>query len=497
MSSKTTYNFIINTGKPVSIQDKELQRSVARSHAARVSHKNSPRRWASLSVKTHKTGSDKFVHNVAGLSSSFSHCEAQGVPLRRESKTLFLEDDQECENSEAVSIGRDRCGYRIDPFSNYFDHEDTWNAIDYLGSAVASNQAIIDEIFNVHSVTSNCGLTLIANDDLRCCLLAQILANRHKHEHPHEPTPPHILKYVQDGLVSHRSRLRKGHVDHFTIVATMFLAVTSLALGDKEAYEVHRRNIEPLLSLLGGLESPVLGIATQSCIIQLESALSLGLGMRSVFCDVSPIYVAYYPSHPFSTEVMLMINKLPAGFQPLVKQRKIAMDVLEVLLRVSELIPVVEIDGKITFQISTRRFLGFWQACPCLARPDGIDGQPDIEKLIVMGLILFCYNTSCRRPDLTLLYGTVRKRMADYMARSLALDEEKRVIQWIWMVTIDSWRMPTPLATRSRLVLLRQMKSSSFAFTSIEEMHDSLTQFFWNAKFMNRCETYWRDLATD
>lgn len=189
-----------------------------------------------------------------------------------------------------------------------------------------------------------------------------------------------------------------------------------------------------------------------------------------------------------------MVNKLPAGFQALLRQGKIAMDVLEVLIRINELIPIHQDVRRKTFQLSTRQFLGFWQACACLARPDGIYGQPDLEKLLVMGLILFCYNASCTRPDLTALYGVMRQKLADDIVRRLTLDD-KLLIQWLWMVVIDNWRLPNQLLSKWSFQLLVQLKSSSFAFISREEMHYCLAQFFLDGKFANRCETYMKYLV--
>jgi hypothetical protein len=126
-----------------------------------------------------------------------------------------------------------------------------------------------------------------------------------------------------------------------------------------------------------------------------ESFWALNSGW-TIFSDARPVYTPVYPVHPFSEYLRLLISKLPTGLQALAEERKLAMDVLDVLARTVDAEQEQKKKGSVVTQTDIfpsrqRRYHDFWEACSCLAAPD-VDG-PNLEKLLVLALLLYCLHT--------------------------------------------------------------------------------------------------------
>jgi hypothetical protein len=150
-------------------------------------------------------------------------------------------------------------------------------------------------------------------------------------------------------------------------------------------------------------------------------ALNTGSG---IFPEARPAYVPIYPDIPFSEDLCLLISKLPPGFQALAKQRKLAIDVLEVLARVSDTEQMQKRTGSVVrpvdvFRSRPRRYHDFWEACSCLATPD-VDG-PNFEKsVIVLALLLYCLHTSTFSPmrAVTTIYNGSRMKLTNVIRKT-------------------------------------------------------------------------------
>ena len=446
------------------VREQELQRARARSHASIVSHQiqrsRQQKRWRNTTagVTSELSLTSDRSRYLCPLpptplqpATDMSGCRKSTFPvtiLRPEyslGHSVFDEEDEiAAENVVPVrphhtSIARDSCAYRVDPFSFKSHHLSflTWKAVDYYLSAMAPSQNIVDDIFNVSSVFTQFVVQMVVHNELKFCCIAAVLSVQHQHLHPDQDSCPEILQHIHTGLLHHRKRLERGIADKFTIMAAVFFAIITKSMGDERAYDVHRRSLRPLLTFARGFKAPGLDDSSESAILQGESALSLSCGSDFLFPETRSTYVPYYPMVPFVGEVAQMVKRLPLGFQFLAKQRLLAFDVLDVLVRASDHIlslanrsPGLSLGPPST--AFSRRYTDFWAACPCLGRPDDSEGRPDFEQLIVMALISYCFHTFCPTQNLTLLYRAVRRRLTDDVARRMpCTEEETDAMCWI------------------------------------------------------------------
>ena len=505
------------------VREQELQRARARSHASIVSRQiqrsRQQNRWRNttadvtselslmsdpsqylcplppipLQPATDMAGCHSSTHPVTALRPEYSHCHS----------VLGEEDEIAAENVVPVrphhtSIARDPCAYRVDPFS-FQSHRLSslaWNAVDYYLSAMAPSQNIADDIFNVSSVFTQFVVQMVVHNELKFCGIAAVLSVQHQHLHPDQDSCPEILKHIQMGLLHHRKRLERGIVDNFTIMAVVFFAIITKSMGDEQAYDLHRRSLRPLLSLARSSKASVLDDGSMSAISQGESALSLSCGSEFLFLETRSTYVPHYPMVPFVGDVAQTVKQLPVGFQLLAKQRRLAFNVLDVLVRASDhmLLLADRSTGLSQSPPSTtfsRRYTDFWAACPCLGRLDDSEGRPDFEQLIVMALILYCYHTFCPTQNLTVIYRAVRRRLTDHVARRMpCAEEETDAMCWIWMNTIDSWRRNDGSLSTNGLSLMTTMRAVLPTLNTDHTMQQSLKRFFWNDDFIQRCSRY-------
>ena len=507
------------------VREQELQRARARSHASIVSHQiqrsRQQKRWrnttAGVTSELSPT-SDRSRYpcplpptplqpatDISGCRKSTSPVTILRPEYSLRHSVVDEEDKIAAENvvpirPQHTSIARDRCAYRVDPFtfnSQYVSFL-TWKAVDYYLYAMAPSQDIVDDIFNVSSIVTQFVLRMVLHEDLKFCGIAAVLSHQHQHLHPDQDSCPEILKHIHTGLLHHRKRLERGIVDNFTIMAVVFFAIITKSMGDERAYDIHRRSLRPLLTSTRGSGAPGLDDRSESAILQTESALSLSSGSEFLFPETRATYVPYYPVVPFVEEVAQMVKRLPLGFQFLAKRRRLALDVIDVLVRASDymLSPADRSSGLSQGPPSTafpRRYRDFWAACPCLGRLDDSEGRPDFEQLIVMALILYCYHTFCPTQNLTVIYRAVRRRLTDHVARRMpCAEEETDAVCWIWMNTIDSWRRNDGSLSTNGLSLMSTMRAVLPNLNTDHTVQHSLKRFFWNDDFIQRCSRYWQ-----
>jgi hypothetical protein len=226
--------------------------------------------------------------------------------------------------------------------------------------------------------------------------------------------------------------------------------------------------------------------------------LTLNDRTGTIFADARQPYNPVYPNHPFSGTLCALISKIPCGFRELALQRKVALDVLEILSRTAEA-SRLSMRSTNTRATSTdlsqlpqkqERFHDFWEACTCLGAPDDpYTGQPNFEKLFVLAVLMYCMHAFSSIRTITAVYGGSRAKLTGDIRRRCAQNkEEKECLLWVWMVLVDSWRGADERLLPVGVELLKELKGRWGVW---KEVQRAMGKFFWNGEFEGRCRGYW------
>ncbi|KIW89837.1 uncharacterized protein Z519_09266 [Cladophialophora bantiana CBS 173.52] len=332
-------------------------------------------------------------------------------------------------------------------------------------------------------------------------------------------------------------------VDDMTIMTVLFLAVVTRAINDLPSHEIHKRTIATLVAARGGLQNLHGHDGLARCtLMQWESFWALNTG-SSIFPESRPAYQPVYPSVQIlassSSPLAQKVASLPLGFQALAHQRRLALDVLEVLSRTAEahaeqMRHSTIVTPSDVFRTKPRRFQDFWEACTCLGAPDEVhtrlaeDGVteeemmvPNLEKMIVLALLLYCLHTFSPMRAVTAVYNGSRMKLTTDAPRrvrrtshstpmraftsrnpssdkdaiaeiEIDIESEESVLLWIWFNLVDSWRAANDALLPQGLTLMRDLRRRFPEVTATwEGCEDGLRRFFWNEKFIRRCRGFW------
>ena len=506
------------SSKPNAIRKQELQQSLARRHAALHSHRA---RKSGILQKRHSKDDRQQL-----AAATQSPPTVQQWPLSPPPSPMSIDailtpstdasptDDDTVSNDHAPArsldlslastsrlvMHRDHHGTRADPF-NSIPVETTspiWNHVDYYLHCMSPAQSIVDDIFNVNSVyTTHWLRLLLLNESLATCGMAGIESAMHSKRHPGEKLPRSTLELIGKALNLHRRHMqeRNGKADGPAIVAALILATTANSDGDHQSFLAHKNSLKPLITSAGGFEAMDQGNLIKNTALHWESFWAMSAGIPTVFPDAYPTYVPHYPSYPFNDELAHAVSKLPPGFQLLAQHRKLASDVIDVLIRAVDIehLNVSRIKSRQHDASSfiARRYSGFWEACPCLQRVDDADGRPDLEKLIVLSLMLYCFHALSPERIATTMYRATRARLTADVSRRLPCSEhEQYVLLWVWMNAVDACRRPDGQLLPSGIDVMANLRVS-FPDLEWQNLRRHLKQFFWNNAFEERCAMYW------
>ncbi|OQV00896.1 hypothetical protein CLAIMM_06332 [Cladophialophora immunda] len=352
-------------------------------------------------------------------------------------------------------------------------------------------------------------------------------------------------------------------VDDMTIMTVLFLAVVTRAINDLPSHEIHKRTLASLVAARGGLQNLTGHDGLARCtLMQWESFWALNTG-SSIFPESRPTYQPVYPRSPpipASSPLGRQLALLPRGFQALAHHRRLALDVLQVLSRTAEAHLEQMRHGTIVtpsdvFRTKPRKFRDFWEACTCLGAPDevvrpglaGEDGgraddaageavvvtMPNLEKMIVLALLLYCLHTFSPMRAVTAVYNGSRMKLTtdaprrtrrspltmasvrnpgfpspldrdgDVARESGArhtrmeterdkMEREEDVLLWVWFNLVDSWRAANDtLLPQGRQIMHALRLRFPERTATWEECEGVLTGFFWNDAFIRRCRAFW------
>jgi hypothetical protein len=192
-------------------------------------------------------------------------------------------------------------------------------------------------------------------------------------------------------------------------------------------------------------------------------------------------------------------QNLPPGFQALARRQRLSIEVIRAIQRIESALSKPHINWNIR-DSPPAMYNNFAEALPSLGRTRQ-DGEPLIDSLLCLGLILYCsfefsslpvWQTTmlwsamsrCVRADLTLQILSCKKRRDE---------PEEACLQWLCMVAIGSWRQSDRRVAGDGQVLIEFMRrrwqatldiaGRFFGFRKIEfEVQD----FRENASYLDR-----------
>ena len=258
-----------------------------------------------------------------------------------------------------------------------------------------------------------------------------------------------------------------------------------------------------------------------------ESFWALNTGY-TIFPAYRPPYAPIYPPTPLPPALLFKISTLPPGFQALTHSRnsKLALDVLDVISRTSDAHHEQALHGTIVqqsdvFRSTPRRYRDFWEACTCLGAPDECvemeDGnevmQPNLQKLIVLAVLLYCLHTFSPMRAVTAVYNGSRMKLTTDVPRRVKqitpptagredvgtalqnetdIEAEEDVLLWIHFVLLDSWRAANDKLLPQGVEVLGKLRRRLPERVARWEICEAvLMRFFWNEGFVGRCRAFW------
>lgn len=403
-----------------------------------------------------------------------------------------------------IPIHRDRHGLRVDPFSP-ITHQDSafaWRVIDFFTHVVVPSQNFFDDLFNVHSTYGRFVLQPLFHEDLHYAALVAFYSSLHHLQRPDHKMSEDVIRCTVKALSKHRAHLRDldGKADELAIYTALMLTLFAEATDDIKSFAIHRSKIKVLVDSAGGFRSLPPASHVRRILPHWDSFWSLGLGNDTsfVFTDTYSAYVPQYPPYPFTVEIGGIVARLPSGFQELAKQQRMALDVLELLARVIDTIAGHSqstdfyLDPTPPSTMISRRYNSYWEASPCLRRANTANDVPDLERSIVLALVLYCCHTFIPQRAPIMIYRAARQRLSADIPRTFSNGQRQPdVMLWVGMNVVDSWRKPNRRLCRQAGCLLRNMKKSFPSINSNDELHNGLKRFMWNESFGERCVQYW------
>lgn len=314
-------------------------------------------------------------------------------------------------------------------------------------------------------------------------------------QNPTKPPSITVLKYKAKALQSLKKELmatRNGQLDDYLVMSIFVLASLDLMAGDSIAHNAHKQILRTAFSAAGGLHN--YGSFVRNTTMRLDSF------WRSTPDEpttpavplLAPSRAPQLPSHPFSPEICDLIATLPPGFCELAIQRKLPLDVLEILGRIADpnqkplpsLSPTIN-DNR-SPKTSCGMYLDFWESCPSLSvtTSSNGNGEPPLERLLSLALLIYATNRDATNP--LRMYNCITNGAIYDLAHDLPLCEARRpkneehCLFWIWTVAVDANRDRFGVLTGPGEVLLEQQRRRfpGIVGTNLEEQ---FLRLFWFA----------------
>lgn len=312
-------------------------------------------------------------------------------------------------------------------------------------------------------------------------------------QNPTKPPSVTVLKYKAKALQSLKRELmatKNGQLDDYLVMSIFVLASLDLMAGDSIAHNAHKQILRTAFAAAGGLHN--YGSFVRNTTMRLNSF------WRSTPDEptspavplLAPSRAPQLPSHPYPPELCNLIATLPPGFSELAVQRKLPLDILEVLGRIADPSqkPLPSLSPSMNDNRSPKstcgKYLDFWESCPSLsASSTGTpNGEPPLERILALALLVYATNRDATNP--LRMYNCITNGAIYDLAHDLPNCESRRpkseehCLFWIWTVAVDANRDRFGVLNGPGEVLLEQQKRR-FPGIVGTDLEEQFLRLFW------------------
>lgn len=385
-------------------------------------------------------------------------------------------------------------GIRTDPFHCIPASNDkrVAESLDFLLQNLGPGIARMCYLFDFCDM-SRCGWENLADE---LCFNGHMAVIQLLYEQLRSPgcTPStHVLVHRGKAIAAVRQKISKTTTpfDDNLVLAIIFLALLEAALNNTAALETHKKMIAGAVSGRGGFGNFTDGSFVKSLLLQAETVLMLDTG-ESLFAKGD----RQYPSPaaqftPYSPQVAKIIHNFAPGFRKLAYEGNLSLEMLQLIAKAQQLSTLPPHRHHEFFTAgdrSSRRNHDYTDVCPTLRYCD--QDKTNLEHLICMTIVCYIFTAFGQGPS-----GIPARTARHQLTRKLQLNTynspvETRCSKWMWIITIDSWKIGSDLDKPGKLLLLK-LQTLHPEMRDVEVAASVARDFMWTRELDRSIRDYW------
>ena len=332
-------------------------------------------------------------------------------------------------------------------------------------------------------------LECMMDDDFRPLGLASIAGTMSSVRHA-AVNREYVLAQLGKGMRNLRQRLSRpsGTNGDIILLSVMFLAATAYVTKDLEGFEVHTKHLKQLVNEHGGLDHLGYGGGTKTVLLQWDAAWKLSTG-NSLWVDERPQKEPVYPPFPLDKLTIALIEHLPIGFRALCRKGLICVELMQILSRMT-----IAMSYKSARNIPYDQKIGQYDDYMSVSSLRGLGTSDDsrksssqrLEALLTLGLILFSSTAFNEMRATPVIFRGPKDALYEHFMSTgtgsfdASDNSQQECYQWIWAITVDSWRDASrELMPQGSQLLSRFHERYASDWETSENLASVLKQFFW------------------
>jgi len=467
----------------VSMDGTGVKSSIIRAHAARKGHQKSRQNMAKQSSspdQQRKSSTDPVAKAKARRKASGKPAQEPALLKARKESTNESKDDTEEQNPNQQLVPAKKKA-TPSPFQIWLPSCMSDRFVSMFFETMLPSYTAPYAAFNVPNIIKEEWPIYMNHEVFLWTEAAAIQGLYESLQNPTKPPSQKVLLYKAKALSCLKQELLKiknGQLDDYLVMSIFVLASLDLMAGDEVAHDAHKKILRTAFATAGGLHT--YGSFVRNTTMRLDSF------WRSTASEpttpavpvLQPTRAPQLPSHPFAPDLCTLIGNLPIGFQELALQRKLPLDVLEVLGRIADPsqkpLPSLLKSDSSSKSLDNRSptthcgmYLDFWESCPSLSStppPTSTPNanEPTLERLLSLALLIYATNRDSTNPFR--MYNCITNGAIYDLTHDLAQCESRRAkdeehcLFWIWSVTVDAMRDRFGQLTVQGQNLLEQQK---------------------------------------
>lgn len=480
----------------VSMDGKGIKSSVIRAHAARKGHQKSRQK-----LEAQRTDSSSVSPPTKSISPTTPKAKRRKptakqakLAAQNEQNVVATTQDEDIEQNADRQLISTTNQTNPSPFSVWVPICMSDRFVQMFFETMMPSYTAAYDVFNVPNIIKQEWPLYMNHEVFLWTEAAAIQGLYESLQNPDGRPSQKVLLYQAKALSCLKQELLKiqnGQLDDYLVMSIFVLASLSLMAGDENSHNAHKKILRTAFAAAGGLHN--YGSFVRNTTMRLDSfwRSTADEPTEPAVPLLAPSRIPRLPSHPFAPELSLIISNLPSGFQELALQRKLPMDVLEVLGRIADPSTKPLSHSSTTGNSPDSRsptsqcgmYVDFWESCPSLSstRKDS-NGEPPLERLLSLALLIYSTNRDATNP--LRMYNCITNGAIYDLCYDLPScerrrsKEEEHCLFWIWTVTIDAMRDRFGQLNPNGETLLEQQKKRfpGVVGTSVEE---KVLERFW------------------